>query len=532
MNPYNHRLPMRKKTVNRILDKIELFGEAVYHSSSFDNRIAELKSLKQKLEEQEKRLYQELGVKNITQLNEKVKNLKGLQSLGGSYLNKRLNSLIIDDNIDSANQLVLELLKSKEWEDTVNTILQNQNYSEELLPDIIEAFVKNFKNSKNITFNLPKNYKDNKNFGIKKILQNITQENGKWIIKKANNQKISGHMKKKLQIAVNVTSQSENAAQATLSLIDMNRQNYAGWKYSWESIKNDTTLITEIRKSILDMCIELIKEGGGTASEIYHFEQAFNKYPSPALLQSTIAGVQGAIGEIQLGAIISFLTNGKNSNTLQTGTFRNALANNQQISVDFLLSSFGFQVKNYNEYAYSIPRSIEIKHTKKLGTWCEELELSNMLEEMLNTFYSIRWYNIKYNEDYEDTESRILAIEEGLNKFYAQFPERILRLSEDIQVLNSAGDSILSGRFYNTFYFVSGQEFIPSSRLIQNIIDFFNNMNLAENNVKSSSSYTGYDIRDFLDKGKYESAPTMQSVYESINLTLSYRIHLTDLLKY
>lgn len=531
MNLSGKRLPMREKQVNQYLDNIELFGKGVYQSSSFDNRIVELQKLKSKLLEQEQRVYKELGVSSIDELNAKVSSLKGLQGLSGAKLAAELNSLIIDDKASSGVQLILDLLQTREWEEATARILQDQDYQDIFLQDIIKEFTKTLQDTKNIKYNLPKTLKSNKTFGIRRLLEGVSQESGKWIIQQAESKKVSKHMKTKLKETINITTKSENAAESTISIVDTNRMAYAGWRYSWNEVKGNIELINKIRTSILSLCLRLIKQNGGSSLELSYFEQAFNKYPTQALLQSTIAGVQGAIGEIQLGAIVNYLTNGKNSNTLQTGAMRNALANNQQISVDFLLSNFGFQVKNYNEYAYSIPRSIQIKHTKKLSTWCDELELNNVLTEMLNTFYAIRWFNEKFHSDYQDTKDRITAIEESLNNFYAQYPDRILRLSEDVQVLNAGGDSVLAGRFYNTFYFVSGQKFIPSSRLIQNIIDFFHNIEGATNEVQSQSSYSGANFSDFTETGAYSDAPPFSKVYSNVDLTLSYRIYLDQLLK-
>jgi hypothetical protein len=50
----------------------------------------------------------------------------------------------------------------------------------------------------------------------------------------------------------------------------------------------------------------------------------------------------------------------------------------------------------------------------------------------LDIFYAIRWYNIEYDEDYKDTQDRILKMEQNIGDFYARYPDKILRLYEDI----------------------------------------------------------------------------------------------------
>jgi hypothetical protein len=75
-------------------------------------------------------------------------------------------------------------------------------------------------------------------------------------------------------------------------------------------------------------------------------------------------------------------------------------------------------------------------------------------------------------------------MEENISDFYARYPDRILRLYEDINGASLFNTKLLQGRFYNTFYFISGKKFIASSQIIEKIINYFE-QNFAPNSALS-----------------------------------------------
>jgi hypothetical protein len=88
--------------------------------------------------------------------------------------------------------------------------------------------------------------------------------------------------------------------------------------------------------------------------------------------------------------------------------------------------------------------------------WKEKFELNEALSEILDIFYGIRWYNIEYDKEYAETQARIEAIENNIGDFYSRYPDKILRMYEDIRGASIFNTKMLQGRFYNVFYFVSG----------------------------------------------------------------------------
>jgi hypothetical protein len=59
-------------------------------------------------------------------------------------------------------------------------------------------------------------------------------------------------------------------------------------------------------------------------------------------------------------------------------------------------------VKNYNEYALGegFERTISLDRKNKLSTWESKFELSSFLSEALDTFYTIKGFNVQATDDY------------------------------------------------------------------------------------------------------------------------------------
>ena len=542
------RLPLRKQRVDKYLNTIKPYFDNISSSDSLQRRINELKNLRSTLLTQEKYFYQKYGVKNIDELNARMDKLQGLIRLGGSDLSKTLEKLIVPQE-SSAQELVLQqIINSNEFQSYVIQNIKDSDFIEEnLSPNAIHLLAEHLakvKSSQGIEFRINSKNSKKKNFGLEKLLSNISKKNGQWIINKISKEKrVSSEFAKKVKNAFSkpqINPIGNQGAQSSIyiDLTQQNRQNYAGWQYKWEDVKDDPVLITNIRNSILAVCKNIMQ---GTAEENAAFERAFNNFPTEGLLQSTGQGVQGAIGEITLGAALDIITNGQGVG-IQTGNVRNALQKNQQISVDFLLNDAGFQVKNYNEFAYQIPNTIVLSRARKLDYRTEALDLNSTLTELLNLFYGIRWFNQKYHEDYQDTWQNILNMEEQLNSFYAQFPDKILRLSEEIVGVNSFGTEVLSGRLYNTFFFFSGKKFVPSSTILFKIINFFEDMKGISHSsfdldVTGSSSYSGTVTAQSYNKKEkggsgYDygnNGPEVSEITKNINVKLDVRFYLNDI---
>lgn len=530
-----NRLPMREKLVNKYLNEVSSNLFAREESNFFRQRIHELNQLRMNLQYQEREVYKIFNVKDIDELNERIQKYKGLARLGGKRLSKYLNSLDIDDTNDSSlDEVFSQIIDSKIFRNIIDKRSQDISW-EEVRAEVLKELVENLRLEKGIKFKLPNNISKAKDrtFGLDKMLRNVTLEAGKVKFKSLSKKEFSPEFIARVQKAFSESEivAEEDRAIATLSLLEQNREKYAGWKYTVEQVKGDSVLEENLRNKILKMCLNIMQ---GTAEEENAFRRAFLKMPTESLLAHNISNIQGAIGEIALGAYVELLTNGRNDG-IQIGDVKNSLNKNGQISIDFLLSNYGFQVKNYNEFTYGIPKSIILSRTNLLSTWEEKFDLNESLSEILDIFYGIRWYNIQYDSDYADTQSRIFKMEENISDFYARYPDRILRLYEDINGASLFNTKLLQGRFYNTFYFISGKKFISSSQIIEKIINYFE-QNFAPNSalsqdIYSSSSYQGFNITDFKDKGKYGGAPGLSEVASKVKVQINWRLYLDDFFK-
>ena len=527
------RLPMREKLVNSYLDEISLNLLSREESYFFRERLHELNQLRLNLEYQEQEVYKMFDVKDINELNERIQRYKGLAQLGGANLSRHLDALRLEDDTDSSlDDLFQQMVDSKIFRDIVDKKTKENIDWLEIQSEVLEELVETLKTQKGVSFKLPRetSKKKNKTFGMDKMLRSITAEAGKVRFKSLSKREFSSDFISRVQKAFADCEivADDNKAIAELTLTDQNREKYGGWRYTVDQVRENPNLEFQIREKVLRLCLSKIN---GSTQEKQAFQRAFEKVPTESLLAHDKTKIQGVIGEVALGAFIELLTNGKN-NGIQVGDVRNSLNDNQQISVDFLLSHYGFQVKNYNEFSYGIPNSIVLSRSNLLSNWKEKFDLNDTLSNMLDTFYAIRWYNIEYDKDYADTENRILRMEQNISDFYARYPDKILRLYEDIHGASIFNSKMLQGRFYNTFYFVSGKKFIPSSRIIQKIIDYFEeNFNPGEafsQDVYTTSSYSGFDITDFKDKGRYAQAPTFSKVADKVKVQINWRLRLDE----
>jgi hypothetical protein len=117
-----------------------------------------------------------------------------------------------------------------------------------------------------------------------------------------------------------------------------------------------------------------------------------------------------------------------------------------------------------------------------------------------------------------------------------------LRLSEEIVGVNSFGTEVLSGRLYNTFFFISGKKFVPSSTILFKIINFFEDMkgishSAFDLDVTGSSSYSGTVTAQSYNKKEkggsgYDygnNGPEVSEITKNINIKLDVRFYLNDI---
>lgn len=517
-----------------------------------------LKTMQAQVFKQEQEVYKLFGVTSIEALNDKIQNeMAPLFALNNRNLQAKLK--LVDESVGVGHYLkVLQPLVQKTLDGLAKDALSDEEILSNLKLEVIKTANEILQLDKNVVH---KFQHTSKNRSLGGLLNNFILENGRLkLVETINNSKFRPDVKSRLdawidgekqkgsldssQLSLSIKGNySDNSATSEFLITEKNRESYAGWAYSYKNIKDNRDLVDRLKQEILNKCHELIGETNTKC--IQAFDKAFYAFPESELFANTVKEVIGNLGEIQLGAIVEMLTNGSPQG-IQTGALRNELEKEEnnsssfgqkkKLSIDFVLQGVGFQVKNYNEYANMLGLDeLQGKRTLTLGDAGlvskvnEDLSLNTELDQMIQLFFGIQAFNKKYQnptEEYQDTVENYDAVEHMISvlggeikNLYSLFPDRILRLSQDIEVLNQ-GPAILRGRYFKTFYFSNGV-FIPASKLLGAIIALFDD--LSRGNVKEfilQSSYSGPVAEDYLDTPN--SAPTYESIVSKVHLRLSY----------
>lgn len=512
------------------------------------------------VKQEEERVYRLFNVASIEELNERVQvKMQPLLNFNNDLLQKRLQ--LIEERVGVGHYLnAFQTLFTRTFNE--KRIEQQMASDEELLADTRLAIINQVNavlTSNQVHFQATK-----KDRSLGGLLSNFIVRNGVIMLNDTiNNSKFRPDVKNRLdewlrrQTEGNQgtdlkTDYNDISASTTFLVTEKNRQAYAGWSYSYSAIKSDPALVNELRTRIYEQCCDII---GPTNTEcIAAFTHAFARFPDVALFQKTITDVMGALGEIQLGAIVEMLLDGQDAAQLQTGNLQNALKSTGEVSsfghqrklaIDFVLEGVGFQVKNYNAYANLLGLDILKGHKAlvlgKSGTVNKvnsDLSLNSELDNIIQLFFGIKSFNIKYEnpdeemastvDNYDPVVHMIDSIDNEVRNLYGLFPDRLLRLSQDLEVFNQ-GESILKGRYFKTFYFSNGV-FIPASKLLHAIILLFDD--LRKGNLQEfvlQSSYTGPVAEAFQDIP--DNTPTYRSIAAQTHLRLNYVFLLDNYLR-
>ena len=513
-------LPINETQVEQALDRVTTYLLPETQPFTFQERLSELHSLKNILIAQEKALYSILNIQNIQELQNRIASYKGLSMLNGAKLANHIASLkLVDDSAESLTSIVNRIINSNSFRNSVQIDIQKAYIpTESDVKDIIDAINKQY-NTKFVKS------ARGKFVGLQKLFKDVVIENGIAHVKNLKRSDFSASFLQHLEEIF--SSASSNDIGVKLTLTEYNQSIYKGWRMRTEKIK-DKKEEEEIRKNFLKICLDFINsEISATNEEKIAFQKSFELVPTSALLISSTSGLQGVIGEVVTGAYLYLLTNGKYNITQTANMFRKNAK--QLTSVDVILENFGFQVKNYNEFAYEIPSSIEISKTNALETWEQKFELNGALNAALDTFYGIKGFNIKATEKYS-MEPRINSIAKNLSYFFLQYSDKILEMYDELKGQSFFTKETLEGRFYNDFLVMSGK-FIPSSYILNTIIQYFESkISLKDFYLFVSSSYSGSTYRTFWEEKNVKDILTFPQVANNTKLTMNWRFHLDNII--
>lgn len=528
------KVPIYESDVHKQLDFVSSYLFAT-NEANLSLRLSELQTLQKILLDQEKELYKIFDVGSIGELNERVQKCTGLINLGGAKLSSSLHSKLLDDSTNSMDTLLYNIVHSSDFQKTIQKYMINQVNTLKLDKVIISELISSLaEKGKEYTF------KSNENIGLGKLLKDATYDTIQQKIKLATKKdEVSSDFLRRAKNIFNKIQIDDKGQQAIMTLetpTEQNRKVYAGWRLQRKLSKEEEE---NVRNKILKFCIELMK--GPSSEEVAAFKQVYNTVPTSSLIVYDISGLQGLIGELAAAAMLNILTNGKQiKNPIITGKLFTA-GTKVQTAIDIILSNYGFQIKNYNEFSLGegLEKTISLNRTNSLKLWEDKFELSDSLSWVLDVFYGVKGFNVAATDEYTG-EAHIEAVNKNLKNFYLQFPDKILRMYDDIEGLDLA-DPKSYKHFYNVFWFVSGQKFIPSSLIIQNIIDYFSHLNskslLRGMDLTTSSTYSKTNYKELYQAQRIEDyetyflnkSPSITEVANATSVTIKWQMHLDNI---
>lgn len=503
-------LPINERQVEQVLDRTTSYFYPEFHDVNFKQRISELNTLYLTLKEQEEALYKILRVDNINDLLKEINSYQGLLSLNGAKLANQLAKDFEDYNENSLlfYESLQKIVQSKGFQQSV----LNTAFSQNDITNIINAI--NIDNNTNFSLQ--------NNRGMSKLLGDIVIKGGIAYLKSLSQKDFSSDFKKHLtKVFLNGDIQSTNDGANVI--FGKNLQSYSGWGKNNES-KIDEQQEKNIKKSLYNLCKKYMENA--TQEELNALSISIQSIPIESLYANKISDLQGAIGEVVSSAYLYLLS--KNHNIpIQAGKkITRKIGDkytNIQGGIDIILNNFGFQVKNYNEFAYGAPNTIELKDEKLLSTWSKQLEINGAMEKALDFFYGVKGFNIKATNKYT-LSNRIAQIDSQMDQVFLPYSDKLLEISNELSGTDFYSGTSLEGRFYKTFWIMSGK-FIPSSYILKNILDYFSSkVTWNDFSLKVTSSYSGTTYENFLDNSKYR--PLYSEVIPSTKITMAWQFHL------
>ena len=231
--------------------------------------------------------------------------------------------------------------------------------------------------------------------------------------------------------------------------------------------------------------------------------------------------IKGFLGEVYWTAFFRYL----GLDALPTGDVKDN-DTNQSISVDLLVKGFGFQVKNFNLRNGTTALGSRGNY-KRAGVFIRDrANIDEPLSDLLMELYGLWSYGnvASDNEAYNATRQELYnVLTSGSEKIFQHYVDKIIRLdAEQSHKFFEDSDSFFPDQklMFNSFFLV-GEKIIPSSAILQEIIESL------ENSAQTPSikfSITGLQAGE--NAPKYPEAVEWDS-YKMANFTgLGYNIDL------
>lgn len=227
-----------------------------------------------------------------------------------------------------------------------------------------------------------------------------------------------------------------------------------------ESVLHGTvqTQSAEIRDNLKNAIIKKIKDSRLKLIVSQEFDKDWYD------VNSSEASIKGFLGEIHAYSAMKYLFS--SNNLAATGNIRDLKG--QEIPIDLVFNSCGFQIKNYR---ISGKGKSVFQYEGKAGNFIEQrVQPEQPLKDLLMTFFGLYGY---YPEGSEFTKLALPLLETdgAIPKIFNAHLDNVMRISSVFS--NRAGIDKLFGinqAYYNTFFLI-GNTLVPSSAIVQAMID-------------------------------------------------------------
>lgn len=440
-----------------------------------------LKDLQKILESQERVFYNSLGLSGPSAILELQKRVDEWNASGANILlDKKLalqTTEIMQVEIDDAALYT-----------SLNTLVNDYSIANQIIDEEI-----NLSTILNDIFGRGR-YKSMKKLGVDASLK-VQNNQGKIVVQQTGGKPLSQGMKRKIATDLNEYSEETYVNITTKE---------------WENIQAQiyNTIVKNIINEEVKNCIKY---------EFYNRnEKDYNKW-------SNLFVVQGWFGEVYWNACMSFLFQ-KKGVSLPTGAKYNILG--KQLSVDMIVKSCGFQVKNWSLK--------EDRHTTEktmlLGNFLSTRAdlLNSFVGDIIAQMFGTISYN-KPNAEYASTNESMAQTFTEYQSFYdTQVQPKATELENLTFLLKTRLNKIIEidnggmlkepiekeKEFYNTFWLIN-DKIIPSSIIIDNLI--------KEIESRASEDVVNFEVKGLEDKGE----KVWPSEVNTTNLVMANRWRLS-----
>ena len=508
------------------------------YSQAIQEQLDYLNQIKLQVETKEKEFYNAIGVRGLQELQQKITDLNNsglniLSSAGSGSIIKEL----MQYGIKGTNEAYLEAVK-----ENLNYIKTNETFQKYLV-DGYSSEIQGLAENKMIEFFQTQDHKFLTIEAVKSLRTKLKQTNNK-----------NYGLFSTLQIKYNLDSEGRIEPQFEFSnepshyiikkLYDITNKQLGKTIEKKQLDKNNKKSIIETIKAIV-----LPKLSEGTIKDLVNKEMSEEKYINTYDVNISTSSIIGYLGEVQLNVIWKYLFNNLGAMVTNTGNLKSAIGN-KEIGIDTVVriagKQFNFQVKNYSIIDNMLHFDEKNKYSASMDAVFDRIQVGNntlgSLIDIIKQLYSTTQFNQEFSDLPDDSSYKPLY--ENLNSLANNYIDdftranldRIARIDQYFSVANA---TLFNAKkiYINTFFMVGGQYLVPSSFLLEEIINSFSkqaNKNLLKfDKVNLIFDSNGPKLENYRNKkiGTNGLNLTQNDILKNIKVEISYAFNLEKIIK-